>query len=100
MYKIFKDGEYEPSFLNQIEEFGALDYDVDEMLNLFGPSIFFDDEKEKIAKDLKTPGSILNRHYQHGKLHNDYRDKMLLETSDNYRQRKQLAKKINDFYGL
>lgn len=102
MYTIFnkESGEYEPAFLNQIEEFGALEYDKDAILALLEPSLFYAEDTDRISKDLNTPGSILFRHYQHGQRNVTYRDKMMLESSVSYRMRKQLEQKINDFYGL
>jgi hypothetical protein len=102
MYKIYKEEtrEYDDEFLSEIEYFGALDYDKKEIIELLGPSIFWNEDKEQIISDLNTPGTILFRHYEHGKLHVNYTEKRLLATNDGYRQKKQLNDKINEFYGL
>lgn len=102
MYKIFEDDtrEYAKEFLSEIEYFGSLNYDKDEIINLLEPSLFFEDDRDKIINDLKTPGTILYRHYQHGQIHIEYSEKRLLATSDSYREKKQLQNKIKDFYGL
>lgn len=102
MYKIFKEEsrEYAEEFISEIEYFGSLNYDKDEIMQLLGPSIFCEEDKEQIIKDMKTPGTILFRHYEHGQLHINYTEKRLLATNDGYRQKKQLNDKINEFYGL
>lgn len=102
MYKIFKEDtrEYAEEFLSEIEYFGSLNYDKDEIINLLEPSLFFEDDRVKIIHDLTTPGTILYRHYQHGQVHIEYSEKRLLATSDSYREKKQLQNKIKDFYGL
>lgn len=103
MYTIFdkeKPGEYAIGFLNNIEELGSMQYDKSKVIELLSPSFADLEEKQKVTEDLLTPGSILFRHYEHGRLSVEYRKEYRLANSKSYRIEKLTEDKIDEFYGL
>lgn len=103
MYKIFdekKESEYDGGFLQTIEGFGRIQYDKQEVMRILTPSFNSLSEMEQVSEDLFTAGSILYRHYEHGKLNVDFLEKYQLATDKNYRKEKLTDEKIKEFYGL
>lgn len=103
MYTIFdkkNENEYDGGFIEAIESFGRIQYEKEDVMKILTPSFNSLSEKEQIKEDLFTPGNILYRHYEHGRLHIDYIEKYKVATDRRYRAEKLTDEKVKDFYGL
>lgn len=111
MYTIYEEDKYSLSFLNLIEEFGTLGYSVDELSFIIKPSFENNSKYDEVINEIKTSGTLLNRHYNHGLNSCEFEKDRILDNYDvdtnmaeqfaiSNRNEKRMAVKIKELYGL